>query len=144
MIELEEDKDEPEEPKEAVAEKETQEKAKKGNKGNKIASAPKPQASQARVSTCSASKAMAEASTTPSTTRVGSPYVAPSVVVAVPSQSEATVSSLQKRKVAAPDERVTSSGTIPVYVLIENADMEDLIKTHKHTSKHNPIYVRIQ
>ena len=86
LIELEKDKDEPKEPEEVVAEKETQEKAKKGKKGDKTGSTPKPQASHARVSTCSASKAAAEGSTAPSTTGVGSPFVAPSMVVTIPSQ----------------------------------------------------------
>ena len=142
LIELEKDEDEPKEPEEAVAEKETQEKAKKGKKGDNIGSAPKPQALQAKVSTRSASKAAAEASAAPSTTRVGSPCVAPSMVVTVPSQSEATVPSLRKKKVAAPDASVTSS--VPIYILIENADMEELIKTHQRTSKHDPIYDCIQ
>ena len=144
LIELEEDEDEPKEPKEAVAEKETQEKAKKGKKGDKTGFAPKPQALHARVSTSFASKVTAEGSAAPSTTGVGSPFVAPSMVVAVPSQSEATVPSLQKRKLAAPDASVTPSSIFPIYILIKNADMEDLINTHQCTSNHNPIYDRIQ
>ena len=55
-----------------------------GKKGNKTGSAPKAQASQAKVSTHFAMKAAIEASATPSTARVGSPFVAPSMVVAIP------------------------------------------------------------
>ena len=66
------------------------------------------------------------------------------MVLAVASQSEATVPSLRKRKALAPDASVTSSGAIPISVLIENADMEDLIKVYQVAKKHDPIYIRIQ
>ena len=52
------------------------------------------------------------------------------MVLAIASQSKAIVLSLQKRKVVAPDASVTLSGTIPIFVLIENVDMEDLIKVY--------------
>ena len=42
------------------------------------------------------------------------------------------------------DASVTSSGTIPIFVLIENVDMEDLIKVYQLVQKHNPIYICIQ
>ena len=43
-----------------------------------------------------------------------------------------------------PDASVTSSGAIPISVLIENADMEDLIKVYQVAKKQDPIYIRIQ
>ena len=52
------------------------------------------------------------------------------MVQLVASQSKATVPSFQKKKVAAPDASVASSGTIPISALIENVDMEDLIKVY--------------
>ena len=52
------------------------------------------------------------------------------MVLAVASQSEATVLSLQKRKVLAPNASVALSGIIPIFVLIKNVDMEDLIKVY--------------
>ena len=94
--------------------------------------------------TRSTTKAVAEASAAPISTAVGSPSTLPSMVLAVASQSEATVPSLQKRKAVAPDASVTSSGAIPISVLIENADMEDLIKVYQVAKKHDPIYIRIQ
>ena len=66
------------------------------------------------------------------------------MVLAVASQSEATVPSLRKRKAVVPDESVTSSGAIPISVLIENANMEDLIKVYQVAKKHDPIYICIQ
>ena len=96
------------------------------------------------VVTRSATKAAAEASTTPVSTVVGSPSTLPSMVLAVASQSKATVPSLRKRKAVAPDASVTSSGAILISVLIENADMEDLIKVYQVAKKHDPIYIRIQ
>ena len=63
--------------------------------------------------------------------------MAPSMVLAIASQSETTVLSLQKRKVAAPDASVTSSGIIPISALIENMDIEDLIKVYQVAQKHN-------
>ena len=42
------------------------------------------------------------------------------------------------------DASVTSSGAIPISILIENVDMEDLIKVYQVAQKHNPIYIRIQ
>ena len=93
-------------------------------------------------------KVVAEASTgpegVPTSAGVGSPSVAPSMVQPVASQSEATVLSFRKRKVAAPNASVTSSGTILISALIENVDMEDLIKVYQVDHKHNPIYNRIQ
>ena len=100
--------------------------------------------STALVVTCSATKVAAEASAAPVSTAVGSPSALPSMVLAVASQSEATVPSLRKRKAVAPDASVTSSGAIPISVLIENADMEDLIKVYQVAKKHDPIYIRIQ
>ena len=44
----------------------------------------------------------------------------------------------------APDASVTSSGAIPISVLLENVDMEDHIKVYKIAQKHDPIYIRIQ
>ena len=76
-------------------------------------------------------------------TAVGSPSALPSMVLAVASQSEATVPSMRKRKAVAPDASVTSSGAIPISVLIENADMEDLIKVYQVAKKHDPIYICI-
>ena len=99
--------------------------------------------SMALVVTRSATKAVAEASATPVSTVVGSPSALPSMVLAVASQSEATVPSLQKRKAMAPNASVTSSGAIPISVLIENADMEDLIKVYQVAKKHDPIYICI-
>ena len=96
------------------------------------------------VVTRSATKATAEVSATPVSTAIGSPSALPSMVLAVASQSEATVLSLRKRKAVAPDASVTSSGAIPISVLIKNADMEDLIKVYQVAKKHDPIYIRIQ
>ena len=70
--------------------------------------------------------------------------MAPSMVLAIASQSEATIPLLRKRKVATPDASVTSSGTIPISALIENVDMEDLIKVYQVAQKHNPICVCVQ
>ena len=95
------------------------------------------------VVTRSTIKVAAKASATPVSTDVGSPSALPSMVLAVASQSEATVLSLQKRKVVAPNASVTSSDAIPIYVLIKNADMEDLIKVYQVAKKHDPIYIRI-
>ena len=100
--------------------------------------------STALVVTRSATKAATEASATPVSTVVGSPSALPSMVLAVASQSEATVPSLRKRKAVASDASVTSSGAILISVLIENADMEDLIKVYQVAKKHDPIYIRIQ
>ena len=86
--------------------------------------------STALVVTSSATKAAAEALAAPISAVVGSPSTLPSMVLAVASQSDATISSLRKRKAVAPDASVTSSGAIPISVLIENADMEDLIKVY--------------
>ena len=99
--------------------------------------------STAVVVTRSATKAAAEASAAPISAAVGSPSALPSMVLAVASQSEATIPSLWKRKAVAPDASVTSSGAIPISVLIENADMEDLIKVYQVAKKHDPIYIRI-
>ena len=66
------------------------------------------------------------------------------MVLAVASQSEATVPSLRKRKVVALDASVTSSGAILISVLIKNVDMEDLIKVYQLAQKHDPIYICIQ
>ena len=100
--------------------------------------------STALVVTHSATKAAAEASAAPVSTVVGNPSTLPSMVLAVASQSEATVPSLRKRKALAPDASVTSSGAIPISLLIKNADMEDLIKVYQVAKKHDPIYIRIQ
>ena len=100
--------------------------------------------STALVVTRSATKAAAEASAAHVSTVVGSPSALPSMVLAVASQSKATVPSLRKRKAVAPDASVTSSGAIPISVLIENMDMEDLIKVYQVAKKHDPIYIRIQ
>ena len=100
--------------------------------------------STALVVTCSAMKAAAEASAAPVSTVVGSPSALPSMVLAIASQSEATVPSLQKRKAVALDASVTSSDAILISILIENADMEDLIKVYQVAKKHDPIYIRIQ
>ena len=86
--------------------------------------------STALVVTRSATKAAAEASAALVSTVVGSPSALPSMVLAVASQSKATIPSLRKRKAVAPDASVTSSGVIPISVLIENADIEDLIKVY--------------
>ena len=87
--------------------------------------------STALVVTCSATKAAAKASTMPVNMAVGSPSALPSMVLEVASQSEATIPSLRKRKAMAPDASVTSSGAIPISVLIKNVDMEDLIKVYQ-------------
>ena len=108
-----------------------------------VASEPVAQ-STALVVTRSATKAAAEASAAPVSTAVSSPSALLSMVLAVASQSEATIPSLRKRKAVAPDASVTSSGAIPISVLIENADMEDLIKVYQVAKKHDPIYIRIQ
>ena len=86
--------------------------------------------STALVVTRLAMKAAAEASAAHVSTAVGSPFTLPSMVLAVASQSEATVPSLRKRKAVALDASVTSFGAIPISVLIKNADMEDLIKVY--------------
>ena len=44
----------------------------------------------------------------------------------------------------APDASVTSSSTISISILIENVNMEDLIKVYQVAQKHNPIYIHIQ
>ena len=95
------------------------------------------------VVTRSATKVAAEASAALVSTAVGSPSALPSMVLAVASQSEATVPSLRKRKAVAPDASITSSGAIPIFVLIKNVDMEDLIKVYQVAKKHDPIYIRI-
>ena len=66
------------------------------------------------------------------------------MVLAVASQSKAIVPSLRKRKVVASDAKVISSSTIPISILIENVDMEDLIKVYQVAQKHHPIYICIQ
>ena len=86
--------------------------------------------STALIVTHSATKAAAKASAVPVSTAVGSPSALPSMVLVVASQSETTVPSLQKKKAVAPDASVTSSGAIPISVLIKNVDMEDLIKVY--------------
>ena len=66
------------------------------------------------------------------------------MVLAIASQSEATIPSLRKRKSVALDTSVTSSSAIPIFVLIENVDMEDFIKVYQVAKKHDPIYIHIQ
>ena len=66
------------------------------------------------------------------------------MVLAIASQSKAIVLSLRKKKVVALDASVTSSGAIPISVLIKNVDMEDLIKVYQLAQKYNPIYICIQ
>ena len=66
------------------------------------------------------------------------------MVLTVASQSKATVPSLRKRKAIASDASVTSSGVIPISILIEKVDMEDLIKVYQLAQKHDPIYICIQ
>ena len=66
------------------------------------------------------------------------------MVLVVASQSEATIPSVRKKKVVAPDASVTSSKTIPISVLIENVDIKDLIKVYQVDQKHDPIYLCIQ
>ena len=84
----------------------------------------------ALVVICSATKAVAEASAAPVSTVVDSPSALSSMVLAVASQSKATIPSLRKRKAMAPDASITSSSAIPISVLIENVDMEGLIKVY--------------
>ena len=102
----------------------------------------------APVLTCSTRKAVVEASATPegvlSSAAVGSSSVAHSMVLAMASQSEATIPSLRERKMAVPNASVTSSSIIPISALIENVDMEDLIKVYQVDQKYNPIYICIQ
>ena len=86
--------------------------------------------STALIITRSTTKAAAKASVAPISAAVGSPSVVPSMVLALASQSEVTIPSLRKRKAVASDASVTSSGTIPISVLIKNVDMEDLIKVY--------------
>ena len=43
-----------------------------------------------------------------------------------------------------PDANVTSSGSILISALIENVDIEDLIKVYQVDHKHDPIYICIQ
>ena len=80
-------------------------------------------------------KVVAEASAAlkgaPISATIDNPFMAPFMVLAVASQNEATVPSLQKKKVATPDANVVSSSTIPISALIENVDMEDLIKVYQ-------------
>ena len=83
------------------------------------------------VVTHSTTKAAVEASATHVSIVVGSPSVVPSMVLAIASQSEAIVPSLQKRKVVALDASVTSFGATPISILIENVDMENLIKVYQ-------------
>ena len=110
----------------------------------KDATATKPVAqSTAHVVTRSATKVVADASAAFVSIAVGSPSVVPSMVLAVASQSEATVPSLQKRKAVALDASVTSFDAIPISVLIKNVDREDLIKVYQLTHKHDPIYICI-
>ena len=56
--------------------------------------------------------------------------MAPSMVLIVASQSEATILLLQKKKVVLPNASVASSGTISISTLIKNVDMKDLIKVY--------------
>ena len=102
----------------------------RGKKAKEGAASEPAAQSTALVVTRSATKAAVEASAAPISTAVGSPSALPSMVHAVASRSEATVPSLRKRKAMAPDASVTSSGAIPISVLIENVDMEDLIKVY--------------
>ena len=97
--------------------------------------------STALVVTRSITKATAKASVAHLSTTVGNPSTVPSMVLAVASQSKATVPSLQKRKVVAPDASITSSGSISISILIENVDMEDLIKVYQEAQKRDPIYI---
>ena len=133
--------EEEEAPQLAQVEKPKRVRGKKAKDG--VASKPAAQ-STALVVTRSAMKAAAEASAAHISTVVGSLSALPSMVLAVASQSKATVLSLQKRKAVAPDASVTSSGAIPISILIENADMEDLIKVYQVAKKHDPIYICIQ
>ena len=83
LIDLEE---RPKEPNcEPVPQKDSQDKGKKGKKDNMTSLAPKTQASQAKVSTHSATKAATKASVAPTTIGVGSPSTTPSMIVAIPS-----------------------------------------------------------
>ena len=135
-----------------VVEKPKRVQGKKGTDGP--ASAPATQStvpviqSTAHVFTCSATKAAAEASAAPEgasiSAIIGNPSMEPSMVLLVASQSEATILSLRKRKVAAPDASVTSSGTISISTFIENKDLENLIKIYQVAQKHDPIYICIQ
>ena len=99
--------------------------------------------STAPVVTYSATKAAAKAFAAPISVAVGSPSAVPSIVLVVASQGKAIVPSLQKRKVVALDASITSSGAIPIFVLIKNVDMEDLIKVYQLAQKHDPIYICI-
>ena len=87
--------------------------------------------STALVVTRLATKAVAKAFAAPVSAVVGSPSMVPSMVLVVASQSEATIPSLWKRKAMAPDASITSSGAIPISILIENVDMKDLIKVYQ-------------
>ena len=110
----------------------------------KDATATEPAAqSTALVVTHSATKADAEASAASISVAVGSPSAVPSMVLAISSQSEATVLSFRKRKAMVLDANVTSSSAIPISVLIENVNMEDLIKVYQLAQKHDPIYICI-
>ena len=113
-------------------------------KKTKDGTATKPAAqSTTLVVTHSAMKAAIEASAALVSSVVGSPSALPSMVLVVVSQSEATVPSLWKKKALALDASVTSFGAIPISVLIENVDMENLIKVYQVAKKHDPIYICI-
>ena len=107
---------------------------------------PATQASQANVVTRSASNSATQTSALPTATGVGSPSIAPTMLVPDFSQMEGTVpiALLWKKKIVLPDGSVTSSESFSVSTLIENVDMAELIETYTATKVHDPRYTRIQ
>ena len=150
MVDLKEPKELQEQPslqKESDnAEKGTKDKKAAKDKKNKQGSASATQASQANVSTHSATKAIVDATTASATTGVGSPSVAPSLSVPTPSQRKWNAPSAQlcKRKTIASDPSVTSSESHSISTFIENMDMAKLIERYSATKLHHPSYTRIQ
>lgn len=141
-LEISEQPNEQQEPQRERAVKTAKGKGKKDKQGI----IPPTQASQANVVTRSASNFTAQTSALPSATGVGSPSIAPTMLLPDFSQSEGTVPGvlLRKKKTILPDASVTSSESFTVSTLIENVDMAELIETFTATKVHDPRYTRIQ
>ena len=150
LEEPEELEPQPEQQQKAKEKEKEKEKGKKGTKDrkkkDKEGEAFAIQASQANVSTRSASKAVAEASTAGAITGGDSPFVAPSILTPAPSQSGGNLPNvaLRKRKILAPDGNVTSSESYSISTFIKNVDMTELIEIHMATKLHHPTYRHIQ
>ena len=104
LVEAVADKEEATQPTQAKKPKRAQgKKAKDGTATERAAQ------STALVLTRSTTKVAAKASIAHVSIAIGSPSMVPSIVLAVASENEATIPSLRKKKVVAPDASVTSS-----------------------------------